>query len=586
MPRSRSLRPSSAALRTALSNRRLIGFDGRLLAVVSALSVLAGLIQAGLLIVIARAAAGLTSDTDLINGPLGPFGELELSTGELLWIGAALVAALVAVELAVSWGQATVQARAQQHVRIHMHETFALAGYDAQSTLARGDQSHILNGLTSEASLVSAQLGNGLVSIANFVTLTVSAFVLSPLATVTVVGGLLVMLAILRPILQIGRRSGDDHIRSARRLSAAVMERLETTLEIKSYGVDDQATASVLDRVEQVAHRLRRLRFVNRMSSVAYRVGAMALVLAMLGTITAIGTSDFAALTGALLMLLRSLSYGQGAQAAYQQINELLPAVQQLAAEEARLLRSAQAPTDPVVPTRFGAIHFEAVGFTYPTGDGPVLEDVTLTIHPGEFVAVVGPSGSGKSTLMSLLLRLRRPTAGRARLDDLDLHRIDGDWWHRRVAYVPQVSKLPSGTIAEAIRFGRDISHDEIRRAARLAHIAEEIELWPDGYETQVGPLGDQLSGGQRQRVALARALAGRPTLLLLDEPTSALDPTSERLIGDSLEEIRGSTTIVAIAHRLSTVEAASTVIHIRDGRLVPSGGDARSELERVLSAR
>ena len=579
-----TVRASSAALRTALRNKRLIGFDGRLLSVVTAFSLIAGLTQAALLLVIARAAAGLTDDPNFISGPIGPFGGLDLSTGELLWLGAALVVVLIAFEITISWTQATLQARAQQRVRSHLQDAFAAASHDAQSALPRGDQQHILNSLTSEASTVTASLGNGLVALASFVTLTVSAFLLSPLAAVTVIGGLGVMLGILRPVLRLGRTSGDEHMQAARRLSARVVERLETTLEVKSFGVDETATATVKTEIDQVAHRTRRLRFVNRMSSVIYRVGAMALVLGMLAVITGVGATDFAALTGALLMLLRSLSYGQAAQAAYQQINEVLPVVRQLEDEEQRLLGSSLEPIDPITPRSFGPITLDGVGFTYPTGDDAVLTDVNVTIEPGEFVAIVGPSGSGKSTLMALLLRLRRPSVGAIRMGDHDLHAIDSTWWHEHVAYVPQVSKLQSGTVADAIRFGRDLSDEDVRRAARLAHIAEEIELWPHGYDTEVGQLGDQLSGGQRQRVALARALAGRPAMLLLDEPTSALDPTSERLIADSLEELRGETTIVTIAHRRSTVETASMVVHVRDGRIVDGEVDTAAALEAALS--
>ncbi|MEO0494451.1 MAG: ABC transporter ATP-binding protein, partial [Actinomycetota bacterium] len=513
MPRPRSVRASGAALRTALGNRRLIGFDSRLLSIVTVFSIVAGFVQAFLLLVIARAAAGLTGDPSFATGSFGPFGELAASTGELLWIGAALVLVLVVVEITISWSQAALQATAQRKVRIHLLETYGRAGYDAQRLHQRGDQQHILNSLTSEASTVTAQLGNGMVAIANFTTLAVSAFVLSPLAAITVTGGLMVMLAILRPILGMGRRSGDAHMRAARSLSASVVERLETTLEVKSFGADDQATDAVAEQIGVVAARTQRLRFVNRMSSVVYRIGAMALVLGMLAVITNVGSTDFAVLTAALLMLLRSLSYGQAAQAAYQAINEVLPVVNQLLDEERRLLDSSPTPQDPIEPARFGPLVVDEVGFAYDDADDAALTDVSLTIEPGDFVAIVGASGSGKSTLMSLLLRLRRPTTGSITLDGHDLHRVDEAWWHRHVAYVPQVSKLQSGTVAEAIRFGRTwISDDDVRRAAGLAHIAEEIELWADGYDTQVGQLGDQLSGGQRQRVALARARAGRPT--------------------------------------------------------------------------
>ncbi len=578
-------RTSSAVLRSALRQKRLIGFDGSLLSVVTVVSLLAGACQAALLLVIASAASSLTGDSVLSGGSLGPFTDQDLTTGSLVWIGLSLVAALVVLEVMISWSQASLQSRAQQSVRRHMLDTYALAGYHAQNELPRGDQQHILNSLTAQASTITGLLGNELVAITNFSILAISAFVLSPVAAMTVVGGLVVMLAVLRPILRMGRTSGDDHTHAARRLSAAVVERLEIALEVKAFGVDAGVTETLKNEVDEVASKHRRLRFLGRMSSVTYRVGAMALVLAMLGVIDTTGSTNFAALTGALLMLLRSLSYGQAAQASYQLINESLPVVDQLRAEEQRLLAEAISAAATIEPDEFGTLTFEDVGFTYAGSSEPALSSVSFTIEPGDFVAVVGPSGSGKSTVMSLLLRLRRSTSGMIRLGDHDVHSIDSTWWHRQVAYVPQVSKLRSGTVTEAIRFHRPwITDDDVRRAAELAQIAQEIDLWVDGYDTEVGQLGDQLSGGQRQRIALARALAGKPTLLLLDEPTSALDPTSERLIGDSLETIREHTTVVAITHRMRTAESASKVLYIRDGELVPSQGDTRVELERALS--
>ena len=170
-------------------------------------------------------------------------------------------------------------------------------------------------------------------------------------------------------------------------------------------------------------------------------------------------------------------------------------------------------------------------------GENIVLDGIDLDIAEGEMVCLIGPSGSGKSTIMSLLLGLRHPTAGAVELDGVDTRSLSRDWWHRHVAFVPQESRLQSGTVREAIRFFRPwITDADVERAAKLARIGDEIEQWPAGYDTEVGQSGDRLSGGQRQRIALARALAGRPQLLLLDEPTSALDPTSEVLIREALD--------------------------------------------------
>lgn len=585
MPTTSTVRASGAALRSTFAKRGLVGIENRLLATVTFLSVLAGLCQAALLLVIASAASSMTRGGEPATASALPFSDASLSASELLSVGLLLVGALVILEVSISWSQATLQARAQASVRKRLLSSYASASFDAQNALPRGDQQHVLNSLTSQASTIAGQLGNTFVAVANFATLAISAFILSPVAAVTVVAGLGLMLALLRPLLRRGRSSGDDHTRAQRQLSATLVERLEVALEVRSFGVDDEITHHVQDEVDAVSSEFRRLRFIGRMSSVTYRVGAMTMVLFMLLVIDRLGSSDLAALTGALLMLLRSLGYGQAAQAAYQVISETLPIVEQLEAEEQRLLTSDTSRTASVTPSEFGSLELRKVGFAYGGGVN-VLDDIEFSIDPGDFVAIVGASGSGKSTLMSLLLRLREPTAGELRLGHSNLRDIDTEWWHRQVGYVPQVSKLQSGSVIEAIRFHRDwISDADVRRAAALAHIGDEVEGWPDGFETQVGQLGDQLSGGQRQRIALARALAGKPKLLLLDEPTSSLDPTSERLIGESLENIRHHTTVVAIAHRLTTVEFASKVVHVEGGRVIASTGDVHLDLTEALSA-
>ena len=159
----------------------------------------------------------------------------------------------------------------------------------------------------------------------------------------------------------------------------------------------------------------------------------------------------------------------------------------------------------------------------------------------GEVIGVIGPSGAGKSTLVQLLLRLRAPREGRYLVNGVSAQEIVQEDWHRQVAYVPQEPRLLHASVAENIRFFREISTmRQVERAARLARIHEDIVGWTDGYETIVGPRADAVSGGQQQRICLARALVARPQLLVLDEPTSALDPTSESLIQESLTGLKG----------------------------------------------
>jgi ABC-type multidrug transport system fused ATPase/permease subunit len=153
----------------------------------------------------------------------------------------------------------------------------------------------------------------------------------------------------------------------------------------------------------------------------------------------------------------------------------------------------------------------------------------------------------------------------------------DADW-RRHVAYLPQEAHVMHGAVENNIRFLRDwIDDDAVRRAAEMAHIAHEIETWPDGYRTVIGQRSDAISGGQRQRLCLARALAGNPQLLVLDEPTSALDPTSESLIQESLASLRGRMTMVIVAHRLNTLNLCDRVMVLRGGKL-----EAFDTLERL----
>jgi ATP-binding cassette subfamily B protein len=222
-------------------------------------------------------------------------------------------------------------------------------------------------------------------------------------------------------------------------------------------------------------------------------------------------------------------------------------------------------------------ISFERVSFAY-NPDTPVLTDVSFDIRSGEAIGVVGPSGAGKSTLVQLLLRLRRPVDGRYLINGVAVEDFSSDDWHRQVSYVPQEPRLLHASVADNIRFFRDIDDEQVERAARLARIHDDIMTWPGHYEAIVGPRADAVSGGQQQRICLARALAAQPEVLILDEPTSALDPQSEAFIGASLLAMRSSLTLIIVAHRMSTLEMCDRVMVILDGRM--AGFDTKDALQ------
>jgi ABC-type bacteriocin/lantibiotic exporter with double-glycine peptidase domain len=218
-----------------------------------------------------------------------------------------------------------------------------------------------------------------------------------------------------------------------------------------------------------------------------------------------------------------------------------------------------------------GRIELDHVSFRYSPLAPLVVEDVSLKIEPGQFVALVGPSGSGKSTLASLLLALYRPTAGRILYDNADLSELDARSVRRQMGIVVQRPYLFGTTLAANIALADPlIPLNEVERAAKLAQIHDEITAMPMGYDTPVIAAGSSISGGQRQRIAIARALVNQPAILLLDEATSALDSVTERKVQDALSGL--ACTRVVIAHRLSTVLQADTILVMVGGRIVEQG--------------
>ncbi|XP_011248092.1 mitochondrial potassium channel ATP-binding subunit isoform X2 [Mus musculus] len=222
-----------------------------------------------------------------------------------------------------------------------------------------------------------------------------------------------------------------------------------------------------------------------------------------------------------------------------------------------------------------GSITFQNVTFSYPCRPGfNVLKDFTLKLPSGKIVALVGQSGGGKTTVASLLERFYDPEAGSVTLDGHDLRTLNPSWLRGQViGFISQEPVLFATTIMENIRFGKlDASDEEVYTAAREANAHEFISSFPDGYSTVVGERGTTLSGGQKQRLAIARALIKQPTVLILDEATSALDAESERVVQEALDRASAGRTVLVIAHRLSTVRAAHSIIVMANGQVCEAG--------------
>jgi ABC-type multidrug transport system fused ATPase/permease subunit len=239
------------------------------------------------------------------------------------------------------------------------------------------------------------------------------------------------------------------------------------------------------------------------------------------------------------------------------------------------LERPGRAPAEGPPRTTQLVLDVRELGFLYSADgtDKTALRGVNFAVTQGEVVALVGPSGSGKSTLVKLLLGLYPEYTGEILVCGMDLRDCDLLHLRQRIAYVPQDAYLFDGTIAENIAMGKpDASREEIVQAASTAHAHDFILEQPDGYETKVGERGARLSGGQRQRIAIARALLRDSPILLLDEATSALDAESERLVQDAISVLMQGRTTLAVAHRLSTIEAADRILVMDGGRIIEEG--------------
>ncbi len=390
----------------------------------------------------------------------------------------------------------------------------------------------------------------------------------------TIIALLLFPLAIV-PMAVYGRkvrRSGKDEEEEAGMMAVIITESLQGIRVVKSFAREKYEA----DRFDS-ANKMQ-FRSAMRVRKAMEIVGPLVEVVAALGAALALAYVFFADLSVARFIALLSgmfLLYSP-----VKTIGRLHVLMQKcLAATLAifELLDREPDVKDPEKPVDIGRprgeITFEDVRFVYPSTTEAAIRKLDLTVEAGKFYALVGESGAGKSTILSLILRFYDPTSGRVLLDGVDLRDILQTDLRSQIALVNQDTFLFHDSIYENIRYGRlDASKEEIENAARHAFAHDFIEAQANGYETVIGDKGCRLSGGQQQRLAIARALLKDAPILLLDEATSALDSESERMIQSALEELVKGRTVIAIAHRLSTVMKADSLVVMDKGKVVGQG--------------
>jgi ATP-binding cassette, subfamily B, bacterial len=553
----------------------LIGDKRRLIVALCSCSIISGFTEAGTLAVIAQVAASLVSRSKSVSTKSSLF-HIHASVGTLLWVGFALTVIRIIMQWPLSVLPARIGAEVAAGLRTRIFRAFAHSSWDVQSRDREGLLQEIMTNQTSQATGGALQ-ATGILNLSiTFLILLGTAVALSPAAAGVVLVIAVGMFAVLRPLRSLGARRARELSKAQISYAGGIAEANRLAEETQVFGV----AGAQFQRISGLVQRCKELYFsaqlVLRLVPNLYQSIIYLLLIVALAALHAFGASHAGALGAVVLLDMRAAQNGQSIQSSYQALQQSLPFIDRLQKAERRYADSA--PRDGEEPlSEVRSLTFEQVSFAYNPGR-PVLSDVSFHVNEGEAIGVVGPSGAGKSTLIQLLLQLRVPLDGRYLVNDAPVQQFARDDWRRLVAYVPQEPRLLHATVAENIRFFRDLGDEEVERAARLARIHDDITGWAKGYDTLVGPRADAVSGGQQQRICLARALAARPRVLVLDEPTSALDPHSETLIGESLIGLKHEMTLFIIAHRMSTLDMCDRVMVILDGQLVAF--DTKAELQ------
>lgn len=415
--------------------------------------------------------------------------------------------------------------------------------------------------------------------VATFVSVVIVLFVAEPVIAAITLGYLALIAALLygwvsRRAVVNGRRNRDFSFRTATLMTEMVQALKEITLRNKAAEVAEHVNTNRAVAVQARAT-------IGFLGAIPKFVLDSAMILGFLliggyGFLTGGPAAAFSAIALFGLASFRMVPSMLQFQAVMTSTASTLPHARAVI----RDIKAAEAYTVEAETVGYGALAeepqelvFSDVSFTYPGSDTPALANVDLTIPFGSHIAFVGASGAGKSTMVDLILGLLTPTEGTVRVDDVDLTEVLGTW-RAQVGFVPQDVALFDGTIGQniALTWGDEYDRSAADRAAERAQLATVVRSRDGGLDARVGERGLALSGGQRQRLGIARALYSDPVVLVMDEATSALDTHTEDAVTTAISRLRGSVTVITVAHRLATVRNADLICFFADGRLAARG--------------
>ncbi len=538
----------------------------------------------------------------LMNGNGAPTGALEkfISALPIGFLGSwsfkavfILVAVLFLAKGAVLfWAgvfRSNTRTRYSKMMRERLYRQMLLSSFSYLRSQKIGNFDHVLvSDLKSSAKLL--QFSTEVISsVANLFSYAAIAFVLSPsIAAVTLAGGALFLFA-WNPVFM----RMHAHMRTLMRIRTDTAHAIGETLigikTIKALAVEKESLSRVrgyFDTTEMIERKKDLVRLGAKLSvepiSLLFISGVFAVSYFYL-------SFDITTFVPIVYLIQQMFVRTSKIQSSLHMVEDTLVPAERVA----EMITETEANKEPrggTLPFTFNTeLALSHICFSY-RGE-PVFSDLSFSVQRGEFVGIIGPTGSGKTTMVDLLLRLMEPSGGRVLLDGSDAAQFRIADWRKKIMYVPQESFLLNATIADNVRFlQNDISDAAVKEAIARAQLGSLVARVPKGIDTQVGERGAELSGGERQRIAIARALARNPEILIFDEATSALDFETEASVKSVIDGLKGTVTIIVIAHRISTVLGADRIIALDNGRIVEEGSpkelqeNPTSYLSRMLS--
>jgi ATP-binding cassette, subfamily C, bacterial len=428
----------------------------------------------------------------------------------------------------------------------------------------------LTNAVATEASRASAAFNFGarlsalVVEASVYSTL---AFLVSWKATLVALGAGAIIILLLRRLVQKNRRAGKKQTQHTQSLIVQMTDVLLSIKPLKAMARENQSDMVLTETTHRLNRALQK-QVLSKAALGSFQEPILTLLLVLLLYAALIyWNQPLTTMIAMVYFIGKILKQIEKLQKDYMSLVEFESAYFSLIFKIEEAQNAREVLRGDIEPQFKNLIRIESLSFSY--DQTPVLNDVSLEIPAGCFVALQGPSGSGKTTIADMLIGLLRPQKGDIWIDSIPLPQIDIQRWRQMIGYVPQENLLMHDTIMANVTLGeKTLSESDVENALRAAGAWEFVLKFPKGIRTIVGERGSMVSGGQRQRIAIARALVKRPKLLILDEATTALDPETEREICQTLQQLAGKVAILAISHQTAFLEAAGWAYQVRDGKV------------------